>query len=123
MHPALVQLLFRIGKYDFSKEKSVDNDVAPGTLIRKTKSEHEARITDLIIYNPAPTEAVIIFYDQDSEKYLTLKVGSGETANLDLKASIVYGEKDIYARTDQATNAEITVAGRELPKEFGWGLT
>jgi len=116
----MVQLLLQLGKYDFSEKRSVNNAVAPGTLIRKTKPEHDVRITDIIIYNPAATEAVIGFYDQDSKCYLTLKVGSGETANIDLKASIVYGEKDIYARTDQATNAEVTVAGRELPKEFGW---
>lgn len=118
MHPALMQVLFQLGKYDFSEEKSVSNDAVPGTLIRKTKAEHEVRITDLIIYNPAATEAVIEFYDQDGKEYLPLKVGSGETANIELKASIVYGEKDIYARTDQATNAKITVAGREIPKEF-----
>lgn len=122
MYPALVQLLLELGKYDFSEEKSVSNDAVPGTLIRKTKAEHEARITDLIIYNPAATEAVITFYDQDGKMYLPLKIGSGETAKIDMKASIVYGEKDIYARTDQATNAEITIAGREIPKEFGWGL-
>lgn len=120
MHPALVQLLLQLGKYDFSEEKSVKNDEIPGTLIRKTKAGHEVCITDLIIYNTAGEEAVIVLYDQNSKEYLILKIGAGETANIDMKASIVYGEKDIYARTDQATDAHVMVAGREIPKEIGW---
>ena len=101
------------GDHDFSAYKSVSDAAVPGDLIRETPADKETRITDLIIYNAAGAAAVITFYDQDSKIYLSLKVGAGETAVIELKASIVYGEKDVYARTDLATNAEITIAGRE----------
>ena len=107
-----------LGKYDFSAQKSVSNAAAPGDLIRTTTSGKRANITDIIIYNAAGAAAEITFYDEDSKVYLKLKVGDGETANIDLKASIPYGSKSIYARTDQAVNAEITVAGKEVFE--GW---
>lgn len=102
------------GKYDFSEYQSVSNAAAPGDLIRATPASREVLVTDIIIYNAAGVAAVITFYDETSKIYSILSVGAGETAVLTLKASIVYGTHSIYARTDQAVNAEITVAGREL---------
>ena len=102
-----------LGKYDFSAHLSVSNAAAPGDLIRTTTAGYEANITDIIIYNAAGSAAVIIFYDEDSAIYTVLSVGAGETAIPTLKASIPYGTKNIYARTDQGTNADVTVIGRE----------
>ncbi|KKM91068.1 hypothetical protein LCGC14_1232310 [marine sediment metagenome] len=107
-----------LGKYDFSAQKSVSNAVAPGVLIRTTTPGMRANVTDIIIYNAAGAAAVITFYDEDGKVYLKLKVGSDETAIPALKSSIPYGDKNIYARTDQAVNAEITVAGKEVLE--GW---
>lgn len=102
--------------YDFSEHKSVSNAAVPGDLIRTTTSGAVVYVTDVIVYNEAGAAAVITFYDEDSSVKLVVSVGTKETIDLDLKASIVYGEKNIYARTDQATNAEVTVAGREILK-------
>jgi hypothetical protein len=103
----------KLGKYDFSVHASVSNAAAPGDTIRTTPDGKLANVTDIIIYNAATTAAVITFYDENSNVRLVLSVGAGETADLDLKSSIVYEGHDIYARTDQAVNAEITVAGKE----------
>jgi hypothetical protein len=103
----------RLGKYDFSAHASISNTAAPGDLIRTTPDNKLINMTDIIIYNAAQAASVITFYDEDSNIKLVLSVGAGETADLDLKSSIVYGEHHIYARTDQAVNAEITIAGKE----------
>ena len=107
------QTRIALGKYDFSAHLSVSNAAAPGDLIRTTTAGYEVYVTDIIIYNAAGTAAIITFYDENSAIYTVLSVGTGETAILTLKASIPYGTKNIYARTDQAVNAEITVIGRE----------
>ena len=101
------------GKYDFSEHASVSNAVAPGTIIKARVADHSLHVKDIFIYNAAGVAAVITFYDEDSNIKLVISVGTLETANPDLKSSLVFGEHDIYARTDQAVNAEITVAGRE----------
>lgn len=103
------------GKLDFSEYKSVSNAAAPGTLIRAHTADCEVNITDILVYNDAGVAAVIIFYDEDSNIKLKFSVGTKETIDLDLKASIKYGSHDIYARTDNAVNADITVAGKEVP--------
>lgn len=103
----------RLGKYDFSAHASVSNAAAPGDLIRTTPGGKLVNVTDIIIYNAAVAAAVITFYDENGNIRLVVSIGAGETADLDMKSSIVYGEHHIYARTDQAVNAEITVAGKE----------
>ena len=109
-----IQNQILLGKYDFSAQKSVSNVAAPGDLIRTTTPGMKVNVTDIIIYNADAAAAEITLYDEDSKIYLKLKVGASETADIDLKSSIPYGTKNIYARTDQATNSEITVAGREV---------
>lgn len=104
-----------LGKFDFSQYMAVTNAAAPGTLIRTHTTGMEVNVTDIIIYNPAGVAAVITFYDEDSNIMLMLSLGTLETADLDLKASIPYGQHDIYARSDQAAGAHITVAGKESP--------
>jgi len=106
------------GSLDFSEHASVSNVAAPGTLIRAHTAGCEVRVTDIIIYNAAGVAAVITFYDEDSNVLLVVSVGTVETAVLTFKASIIWGQHDIYARTDQAVNAEITVAGREIPPRW-----
>lgn len=101
-------------KLDFSEHASVTNAAAPGDLIRATLDGRKVYVTDIIIYNAAAA-AVITFYDEDSEIKAVFSVGNLETAVISLNTSIVYLGKDIYARTDQGVNAEITVAGVELP--------
>jgi len=108
------------GSIDFSRHASVSNAVAPGTLIRATTADCLVRVTDVVVYNAAGVAAVVTFYDEDSNVMLVLSVGAGETAALTLRASLVWAEHDIYARTDQAVNAEVTVIGREIP--FAWRL-
>lgn len=108
------------GSIDFSQHASVSNAAAPGTLIRATTADCEVRVTDIVVYNADAAAAVITFYDEDSNVMLVLSVGTLETVALTLKASLVWGEHDIYARTDKATNAEVTVIGREIP--FAWRL-
>ena len=100
------------GVYDFSESVSVSNAAAPGTLIRQTRGLN-LNITDIIIYNPAGVAAEITFYDEDSNVKLPVTIGNAETAAIDLKSSIVYGKHSIYARTDNAINAKITIAGKE----------
>lgn len=102
-----------LGKFDFSEHVAVTNAAAPGTLIRTHTSGMEVNVTGIIIYNPAGAAAVITFYDEDSNIKLIISLATLETADLDLKASIVYGQHDIYARSDQAAGANITVAGKE----------
>ena len=106
------------GKLDFSAYKSVSNAVAPGDLIRTHTANCEVNVTDIIVYNDAGAAAVITFYDEDSNIKLKFSIGTKETIALDLKASIKYGSHNIYARTDQAVNADITVAGREIPPKW-----
>jgi len=106
------------GSIDFSQHASVSNAAAPGVLIRATTADCEVRVTDVIVYNAAGVAAVITFYDVDSNVMLVLSVGTLETIALTPKASLVWGEHDIYARTDQAVNAEITVIGREIPQAW-----
>lgn len=101
------------GAYDFSEFQSVSNAAAPGTLIRETTSGHRVNVTDIIVYNPADAAATVTFYDEDSKVHFRFKVGVDETAAVDLKSSLVYGSKSVYARTDQAVNADITIAGKE----------
>lgn len=108
----------RQGKLDFSEYKSVSNAAAPGDLIRATTSGCEVNVTDIIVYNDAGVAAVITFYDEDSNIKLKFSIGTKETIALDLKASIKYGSHSIYARTDQGVNADITVAGREIPPKW-----
>ena len=103
----------KLGKYDFSQYRAVTDDAAPGTLIRTHTPGREVNVTDIIIYNPAGAAAVITFYDEDSNVKLIVSLATLETLNVDLKASIVYGEHDIYARSDQAAGANVTVAGKE----------
>lgn len=101
------------GAYDVSEFQSVSNAAAPGTLIRETTSGHSVNVTDIIVYNPDGAAAKITFYDEGSKVYLRFEVGADETVAIDLKSSLVYGGKSVYARTDQATNADITIAGKE----------
>lgn len=96
----------------FSEFKEVTNAAAPGTLLRTTT--YEAWVTDIIAYNPAGVDAVITFYDEDSKKYTEFKVGADETAVIELKSALIYHNKSVYARTDQAVNACITIAGKEI---------
>ncbi len=102
-----------LGKYDFSEYGAVTDDAAPGTLIRLHTTGREVNVTDIYIYNPAGAAAVITFYDEGSNIKLIVSVGTLETIAPELKASIVYGQHDIYARSDQAAGAHVTVAGRE----------
>jgi len=103
------------GDLDFSEHASVGHAAAPGTLIRAHTANCKVRVTDVIIYNGDASSATIIFYDEDSNVKLIVSVGGGETAGIDFKASIVYGKHNIYARTTAEINAEVTVAGREVP--------
>jgi len=103
------------GVLDFSEHASVSNAVAPGVLIRTHTVNCEVRVTDVVIYNADAGAAVITLYDEDSNVRLVVSVGAGETAVLTFKASIIYGEHNIWGRTSAATNAEVTVAGREIP--------
>lgn len=112
------QIQIALGKLDFSSHVSVSNAAAPGVLIRTHTAGCVVRVTDVIIYNASGAAAVITFYDEDSNIKLIVSIATLETIDLDMKASIVYGQHDIYARTDQATNSEITVAGREVPLEW-----
>ena len=107
--------LLNQGIIDFSAHASVSNAAAPGVLIRATTADCLVRVTDVVIYNADAGAAVITLYDEDSNVMLVVSVGAAETAVLELKASLVYNEHDIYARTSVATNAEVTVAGREIP--------
>lgn len=104
-----------LGKFDFSEYVAVTNAAAPGTLIRVHTTGSEVNVTDIIIYNPAGAAAVITFYDEDSNVKLIVSLATLETLDVDLKSSIVYGQHDIYARSDQAAGANITVAGKESP--------
>ena len=103
------------GSLDFSAHASVSNAAAPGVLVRTTTLTCLVRVTDVVIYNADAGAVVVTLYDEDSNIYLVISVGAGETAVLELKASIVYNEHNIWARTSAGTNAEVTVAGRELP--------
>lgn len=100
------------GYYDGSGHNSVSNAAAPGVLIRPHVAGQLFTVTDIIAYNAAGAAAVIVFYDQDANEMLTISVGAGETAVLELKSGIPYDDNDVYARTDQAVNAEITVTGK-----------
>lgn len=105
------------GGYDFSQYASVDNTAAPGTLIRATTAGFNVNVTDVIIYNAHAGAAIITLYDEDSTVMLVISVGNGETADLDFVSSLVFGAHDVWARTDQVTNAHITIAGKEwLPR-------
>lgn len=101
------------GKYDFSEHASVSNAAAPGDLIKARVTGRSLHMTDFFIYNAAAAAAVITFYDETSAIKLVVSVGVGETVAATLKSSIVYGEHDIYARTDQGVNAEVTISGKE----------
>lgn len=106
------------GALDFSQHASVSNAAAPGVLIRAHTAGCEVRVTDVIIYNADVGAVVVTFYDEDSNVMQVVGVGAGETAVLTFKASIVWGQHDIWARTSAATNAEVTVAGREIPPRW-----
>lgn len=109
------QRLLEQGEIDFSEHASVSNAAAPGVLIRTTAAGTIVNVTDIIIYNADAAAAVITLYDEDSTIKLIVSVGTLETAVIELKASINYGQHHIYGRTNQATNAEVTVAGRAVP--------
>jgi len=102
-----------LGRYDFSEYQAVTNAAAPGSLIRTHTPGLEVNVTDITIYNPAGAAAVITFYDEDSNIKWMGSVGTLETAVITLKSSIVYGQHDIYARSDNVAGAHITVAGKE----------
>ena len=103
------------GKIDFSVHASVSNAAAPGVLIRTHTPNCEVNVTDIVVYNADAGVAVVTFYNENSNIMLVISLAAAETASIDFKASIVYGQHDIYARTSAGTNAEITVAGREIP--------
>ena len=103
------------GVLDFSAHASVDNTGAPGILIRTHTAGCEVRVHDVIIYNAHAGTAVITLYNEDGTVMLVIGIGNGESAVLTFKGSIPWGQHDIYARTNQVTNAEVTVAGREIP--------
>ena len=98
----------------FSEQKSVSNAVAPGDLIRSTTSDKTVYVRDISIYNADANAALITFYDQDSKVYDIFKVGAGQTAVINYDIGLKYINKHIYARTDQATNSEITICGLEV---------
>ena len=106
------------GNWDFSAHASVDNTAAPGILIRTTTLTCLVRVTDVIIYNAHAGVAVITLYDEDSNIYFVTSLAAGETIDADFKSSLVYGTHNIYARTDQVTNAEVTVSGKEIPPRW-----
>lgn len=115
---AYLSRLLAQGSFDFSVHASVSNAAIPGTLIRTTTPTCLVRVTDVIIYNAHAGAAVVTLYDEDSNIYLVVSLGNGETIAVELKASLVYGTHNIYGRTDQVTNAEVTIAGRELPPRW-----
>ena len=109
----LQQLLAPSLDLGFSAYLSTDNTAAPGTLIRATTASKIAVVTDLIVYNAAAAAAVITFYDEDSTVMAQFKVGALETVVLTLTAGLRFDDVDAYVRTDQATNADVTIAGVE----------
>ena len=106
------------GSLDFSAHASVSNAAAPGVLVRTTTPTCLVRVTDVIIYNAHAGAAVITLYDEDSNIYFVTSLAAGETIDADFKSSLVYGIHNIYARTDQVTNAEVTVSGKEIPPRW-----
>ena len=103
------------GSLDFSAHASVSNAVAPGVLIRTTTPACLVRVTDVVIYNADAGAAIVTLYDEDSTVMVVVSLAGAETAVLELKASIVYNAHNIWARTTAVANAEVTIAGREIP--------
>lgn len=96
----------------FSRQKTIDNTSAPGTVIYALVDRELILVYDVAVWNKdSGSSATITFYDEDSNVYLVVRVASDEMAVISLNSPLVYGAKDIYARTDSASDAEVTVTG------------
>lgn len=97
----------------FSEQQTIDNTAAPGTEIYACVEGDFTRVYDIAVWNKdSVNTATVTFYDEDSNVYLPVRLDGDEMAVISLNRPLVYGAKDIYARTNQTTDAEVTVTGR-----------
>jgi len=94
--------------------KTVDNTAVPGVLVRSTTSGKKFCINSILVNNTSSSQAKITFYDEDSNVYGVFLVDANKSISFKLFPGIFYNDKDIYARTDQSNDADITVFGYEF---------
>jgi len=94
--------------------KSVDNTAAPGVLIRSTTADKTVSVIRINVNNKSSNQAKITFYDENSNVKLVYLVDANKTTSLGIFPGLFYTNVDIYARTNQSSDAEITVFGYEF---------